>query len=208
MKIKLSNSLALLAIVTVAATASAGERERSLVLHEQRFPELHCPPEHPETRTKIERFIQAEHMGGTLRKLFGDEVPSSVDDLSLLTDADHPFACDHFDRLYGTLINQKGRLFDGAVAEYWHNVAFYEGGAFFFAVVTGGYLRQEDPQNPGEFRIGSSGVTEGQVFIKPDFTPVPWQFLSDPDLCKMEPRNYHLLANQFVSEICAAESDM
>ena len=196
---------ALLAIVTAAATASAGERQSSLALHEQRFPELHCPPEHPETRTKIERFIRAEHKGGALQKLFGEAVPSSMDGLSLLTDEDHPIACDHFNRLYGTLIDRQGRLFDDGVAEYWHNVAFYEGGDFFFAVITGGYLRQEDPHNPGTFRIGTSGVTGVQVYIKPDFTPVPWQFLSDPDLCKMEPRNYYLLENEFISTICAAE---
>ena len=197
-----------LMIVTWSSLAIAqDDGQRSLEIYTPRYHDQACPPEYPESRRWIEGFIRVDHMGGILRRFFGDATPESMQDVRLLVDKHDSDVCEYFRHLYDKMINKQVRLFEGAEAQYWHDVTFYEGGEFYFVAIGGGFLIEEDPEQPGKERFGKSRGSGVNVYLKQDFVNVPWAFLDDADLCVDEPGNY-LLDNELVREICAAESEV
>lgn len=181
--------------------------ERSHEIYTPRYEDGACPPEYPESRARMEAFIQAEHMGEELRRFFGNAAPRSMQDVRQLTVEDNAGACAFLANQYDKMINTQVRLFDTSEAYYWHDRTFYEGGDLYFVAISGGFFIDEDPENPGKERIATRRGGGVNVFLKRDFIYVPLPFLSDPDLCEWEPNKQSLLANELIREICGAESD-
>ena len=192
---------------TFLSLALAETDQRSHEIYTPRYEDGACPPEYPESRARMEAFIQAAHMGGELRRFFGNAAPRSMQDVRRLTVEDHAGACAFLANQYDKMINTQVRLFDGSDAYYWHDLTFYEGGDFYFVAISGGFFIEEDPENPGKERIATRHGRGVEVLLKRDFIPVPLGFLSDPDLCEWEPNKQYLMANELIREICAAESD-
>ena len=188
--------------------AVADDGKRSSNIYNPRYTQQLCPPEYPENRDKIRRFIDSHPRGEQLRSFFGDAVPTDSKDISLLTDDNDATACEALNRLYDRAINRQARLFDGAQAEYVYDFTFYEGGEFYFIIIGAGLRVQEDPNNPGKKRLLSdSAFPRGMTIrLKHDFGVVPLSFLDDADLCVDEPGNY-LLENELVRQVCAAETE-
>ena len=115
-----------------------------------------------------------------MRRLVGELAPKTMDDISLLSDEADASACEFLSLLYDKLINKQGRFYEGGEAEYWHDLTFYQSSEFYFAVVGGDVLVQEDPNQPGKQRIGSSSVSGLHVLYKEDFGIVPLNFMEDP----------------------------
>ena len=152
--------------VTCPMSGFADKEQASMEIYEQRYIDRFCPPEYPENQEHIIMVIELGHTGEKMRKVFGEAAPESMNDITLLSDETDPSACMHFSQKYESLINKQARFFDGGEAEYWHDLTFYQSSHFYFIVIGGGLLIQEDPNQPGNESVGTSSIGGIEIFYK------------------------------------------
>lgn len=169
----LSCALSALLFMSASSAQQFGSKWDS-VIYEARYIDRICPPEYPETRSFMEAFMQMEHWIGRFQEVFPDVAPESMADIRVLTDAEDAEACSVFIHRWERSINRQVRLFEGSYPYYLYDVTFYKGGDFYFVVVGGGFLIEEDPDGSGEERRvgGNSGI---YIYDQRDFTMIDWE---------------------------------
>lgn len=156
-----------------SAVGSGSER-----LYTPRYQDVSCPPEYPETRDWIERFMRVDHLGGRLKKLFGKAAPASISEVRLLKDESDAAVCSYFGELYDLAINIQHRIFDQSEAYYIHDVSFYQGGEFYFVAIGGGILMEKHPDT-GQKVLVTSELNGVRVYDKKTLEVVDWELLYD-----------------------------
>ena len=148
-------------------------------VYEERYIHRVCPPEYPQNLDYMIKVVEFGSTGKKLRRFFGNAAPDSIDDITLLVDEKDASACSHFRQLYNQLINKQARFYAGGEAEYWHDLTFYQSQEFYFIVIGGGFLIQQDPKDPENEIIGSSSVPPLVIYDKRSLEPVHIHFLED-----------------------------
>ena len=177
------NYLPILIILLCATYSLPGYAEKkniSLEIYEKRYISQKCPPEYPGNLDYMIKLVEFGHTGTKMRRLFGDMAPKTMRDVTVLQDRTDASACQHFSQLYDKLINKPARLFEGGEAEYWHDLTYYQSDEFYFVVIGGGFLIQEDPNQPGKERIATSSVSGVEIFFKHSLEPVHFHLMEDP----------------------------
>ena len=149
-------------------------------IDEKRYINSMCPPEYAANRNYLSRYLKADHLGGKLRRIFGESAPKSIDDIDLMRDETHGSGCWHFSQLYEQSINKQARFFEDGEAEYWHDFTFYQSSEFYFIVSSAGFLIQEDPNQPGKERMGWFSTDPLTIYDRHSLEPIQIDFMDDP----------------------------
>ena len=154
--------------------------QKAGTVYKERYIHRICPPEYAQNLDHMIKAVEFGATGKKMRRIFGDAAPKSMDYITILVDETDVSACQHFSQLYDKLINKQARLFEGGEAEYWHDLTYYQSDEFYFVVIGGGFLIQEDPNQPGKERIATSSVSGVEIFFKHSLEPVPLHLMEDP----------------------------
>jgi hypothetical protein len=133
-----------------------------------RLVESVCPPEYQAARDQLEWYLEGSHWssGPDIKHLIKDfglrEL--SISDFEVLRDEKDAHACERRNEQFSKLMDRRIQFFEGVEPEYLYDIAYYKAGGFYFVVVGGGILIQEDPLNPGT-EVFHAGHAAGRVFV-------------------------------------------
>ncbi len=133
-----------------------------------RHTNLICPPDYRTAQEQLEWYLEGSNwvIGPDLKHLIKDFdlQEFSIVEFEVLRDEYESRECECLNVEFSRLINQRIQMFEGVDPEYLYDISYYRAQGFYFVVIGGGILIQEDPRNP-EVEAFHGGHAAGKVFI-------------------------------------------
>lgn len=120
------------------------------MIYSSRYPAQVCPPEYPKNRTRMEHHLTTQ-AALQLQQEYGKKAAYWMRNVEVLRDTEDEEACRHFNKIYDKFINNQIQLFKRAEPEYFFDFTYYKSEGLYYIVIDGGQVKQEDPDNPGDY---------------------------------------------------------
>ena len=123
-----------------------------LEIHAPRHVNSICPHEYTTAREGLELYLAGSRYmdGPKFDELLEDFRINrlAIEEFELLTDRENSRECDRLNQMHSAIIDKQVQLFEDVMPEYLYDISYYKASGFYFVVVSGGTLIQEDPLNP------------------------------------------------------------